>query len=635
MLNNCTQVHVGPKIEIHFEESKANSLKKEEEVRDAMLKSCCQMLKNKYKTYFSYMRSFLWEGKRKDFPLKDYFVELTVEKADLFGKNSEEKISLNEMFSIKEDGHQTILITGDPGYGKSTLCKKIAYDWATTDYLKHFDLTFIVILRELGDKSVKDALLDNMHKYSLINTDWKFQDRQRNILVILDGLDEIVEKFKILKFIREESFYITYQMTIVVTSRPQAAEDIREDMNMRLSLQGFPPEHQKKYIQLMFREDESKAKELSCALKENEFYEEISECPLMLHMLCCLHQNGEIEKLETMTDLYIRIFTLITERYVRKTNQQGKFKKGKYFVGENLLLKLVKIKNITSELLTDQFPKEDEYNFIIGLDILVLDSFFECDNRIQYSFLHRTFKEFLSALLMYLGNVSFPVYILEMELLFLLGFYKDKPLTKQFLTYLEEQMFPPQLMLRVHKTLKLKANWEQFCFHSNVLINFSKYVIYFLKLLKLHEFKEVYIYFGEKPDKTENNSIYYLNNCTSPNNLKIFLIFEASRPFWGNKYDIRKSVSCHLNLLDKNNTNNLDIFLVGVKMFVCGPLIRFKKVNRNLNLSGGALKLLNVSENAELISLESEIAGKFSMSFIISLEQYETLRDRIMISVCP
>ncbi|XP_067130110.1 NACHT, LRR and PYD domains-containing protein 2-like [Centruroides vittatus] len=444
MLKNCTQVHVGPRIEIHCKEPNASCVKKDEE-RNEMFDNCCQKVKEKYVTYFSYMRSFLWEGKRNDFPLKDYFVELTVEKADAFGNKSGEKISLNEIFAIQQDGHQTILVTGDPGYGKSTLCKKIAYDWASTDYLRHFELTFLVILRELGDKSVTDALVDNI--LELTDKNWTLQDKNLNVLVILDGFDEIVDKSKIIKFIRKESFDISRTMTILITSRPQAAEEIREDMKMRIVIKGFSPEYKKKYIQLMFREDEIKANELISVLTINEFYGEIAECPLMLHMLCCLHRNGEMEKLETMADLYIRIFTLITERYVRKTNKKRKFKRGKYFVGENLLLKLTRlnrrfnrdINGITSQDLESLFSNEHEHNFIAGLDILTLDSFSECDNFIRYSFVHRTFGEFLTALSIYIGYISFPYVIHGMELLFLIGFYKDEPLRKKFITYVEKK----------------------------------------------------------------------------------------------------------------------------------------------------------------------------------------------------
>ncbi|XP_067118857.1 NACHT, LRR and PYD domains-containing protein 3-like isoform X1 [Centruroides vittatus] len=640
MLKKCTQIHIGPKIEIHSDEPKTRSLKKEEDERNEMFNSCCQILKNKYMTYFSYMRSFLWKGKRNDFPLKDYFVELIVQKADLFGKNSGDKTSLNEIFSVRQNGHQTILVTGDPGYGKSALCKKIVYDWASTDYLKHFDLTFIVILRELGDRSVKDVILDNMHEHPTTDKDLHLPYKRLNILVILDGFDEIVEKSKIIKFIRKESFYIARRMTIVVTSRPQAAEDIREDMKMRFSVEGFSPEYQEKYIKLMFRKDKSKATELSSVLKEIDFYRKMAECPLMLHMLCCLYQNGKMTEVETITDLYIRIFSLITERYVRKTNRQNNFKRGKFFVGENLLLKLGEVHFITSEQLMNYFPNEDEYNFIIGLDILTLDSFSECDNIIRYRFVHRTFGEFLSALSMYFSFQSTnpcmfsPANsIIGMKFLFLLGFYKDEPLPEQFLTYVEKEMFKPEFMLQVHKQIKLKTNWEQFCSRAKVIFYSWKDFDSFQELVELYEFKELYFYFHERrnlDDGTQNEAIYFLNYWIFPNNMKIYLILSLDRWPSENKYDITEPVSRIIQLFNVTDTSDLHIFLIGVSKPLDDSFDRFTNVNFNFELSDHTRKLVEVTEDVRLVALETEKFVGVSNRYILSLKQYETLRHHII-----
>ncbi|XP_023231165.1 uncharacterized protein LOC111631194 [Centruroides sculpturatus] len=627
-LKNCTQVHVGPKIEIHSEKPNASCLKTK---RNEMFDNCCQKMKEKYLTYFSYMRSFLWEGKRNDFLLKDYFSELTVEKSDLFGNKSGEKIILNEIFAVEQEGHQTVLVTGDPGYGKSTLCKKIAYDWASSNYLQHFQLTFIVILRELGDKNVADALLDDIYKLS--DKNWKLQDKKLNILVILDGFDEIVEKSKIINFIREESFDISRTMTILVTSRTQAAEDIREDMKMRIVIKGFSPEYQKKYVQLMFREEESKANELISALSENEFYREMSKCPLMLHMLCCLHRNGEIIKLETMADLYIKIFTLMTERYVRKTNQKDKFKRGKYFVGENLLLKLTKLdrdKNvITSQDLESLFPNEDEHKFITGLDILTLDSYCKCGNIIRYSLIHRTFDEFLSALSIYIGYIKFPHNISNMELLFLLGFFKDEPLPKNFLTYIDKQMFIPEFMLRAHKQIKLKRNWEQFCSHSKVVFHYWKLLIYYQELFNLYEFKEVYLYFYETKAKRKDYKKNFSNSWSCTNNFKIYLVLSLEGKFSNNLYDIREPVSRIIDFLQVMNVINVDIYFVGVRYLPGDYFDRFTKVKYKLN-SSDIQELLNISDDEKLVALESFDIRDVSNSCTLSLEQYETLRDRIL-----
>ncbi|XP_023211131.1 uncharacterized protein LOC111613997 [Centruroides sculpturatus] len=635
MLKDCEKVHFGTKIEIHYEKPKASFIEKIDKEKDEMFDMCSDKMKQKYETHFSYMRSFLWESKKDDFSLKDFFVELTVRKTNLFGNRIGEKISLNEIFAIAQDRHQTILVTGDPGYGKSTLCKKIAYDWASENYLQHFDLTLLLVLRELNDKTVKDALLDNVHE--LTDKNWKLQDKKLNVLVILDGFDEMVDKSKIIKFIRDESFDISRNMTILVTSRPQAAEDIREDMKMRIVIKGFSPEYQEKYIQLIFEDDESKANELISALTKNDFFRKISECPLMLHMSCCLHRDGKMEKLETMADLYIRIFTLITERYVRKTNQEGKFKRGKYFVGENLLLKLTRLNKdiigVTSKDLMACFRKEDEYNFITGLDILTLGSFYECDNIICYRFVHQTFGEFLSAFSIYIGYISFPYYTRDMELLFLMGLYKDEPLSKKFLTYVNKEMFTPQFMLRAHRQIKLKRNWQQFCSHSKVIFRYWKLLIKFPELFDLYEFKELYLYFLEANKEQEGRKDYehYFSKYKGfMQNFKIYLILSLRGEFSNNLYDIREPVSRIIDFLQVMKVINVDIHFIGVKYLVGDYFNKFTNVKYNLYLSD-IRKLFNISEDEKLVTLKTIDSFKHSKSCILSLEQYETLRDYILL----
>ncbi|XP_067118863.1 nucleotide-binding oligomerization domain-containing protein 2-like [Centruroides vittatus] len=647
ILYKCKNVHTGPKYEIHLGESKASFSKKEDEERDEIFKNCSRKMKDKYETYFSYMTAFLWEGKRNDFPVEDYFVELIVEKADLFGKTSGEKISLNKIFAVEKDGHQTILVTGDPGYGKSTLCKKIAYDWASVNYLQHFQLTFIVILRELGNKSVIGALLDEMYKHPPSDKDWKLQDSQRNILVILDGFDEIVDKSKIIKFIRDESYYISGRMTIVVTSRPQAAEEIREDMKMRFSVKGFSPENQEKYIKKMFKEDESKADKLISELEENNFYREISECPLMLHMLCCLRQNETMEKLKTMTDLYIKIFTLITERYLRKTDQKCKFKKGKYFMGEDLLLKLVnKLKySFTSKDLKALFPEEVEHNFIIGLDILTVSSLPINDNVIKYSFLHHTFFEFLSALLMYIENVSLSEDIREAELLFIFGLYKDKPLPKKVIAAIECNLFHMVHMLSAYREIKLKTNWKQFCSHAKMILLEWRDLIRFQEALKLLDLTEFYLYFHETPIEGEDRKMYvseFRNYRRLANKLKINVIILTYKSSSYNLYDIREPVSRIISFCDVMNGINVDVNLIGV---CCGEtcsakfhdffnfdiLHYFTNVNYNFNFSN-VRESVDISIDEQLVALQCSNSLDEPITCILSLLEYEILRRRIKYS---
>lgn len=62
--------------------------------------------------------------------------------------------------------HKVVLISADPGSGKTTLVKKIAYDWAAEQFVKdrnemtsdRFTLVLAVPLRNITETSCKDIL---------------------------------------------------------------------------------------------------------------------------------------------------------------------------------------------------------------------------------------------------------------------------------------------------------------------------------------------------------------------------------------------------------------------------------------------------------------------------------------------
>lgn len=52
------------------------------------------------------------------------FKDLKLRKTDLLGKKTEVKVRLEDIFS-KKSGHHIILVTGEPGYGKTIVRKNI------------------------------------------------------------------------------------------------------------------------------------------------------------------------------------------------------------------------------------------------------------------------------------------------------------------------------------------------------------------------------------------------------------------------------------------------------------------------------------------------------------------------------
>ncbi|XP_023231154.1 uncharacterized protein LOC111631186 [Centruroides sculpturatus] len=227
-----------------------------------ILSTCKERLRNDYKADFERRRLICCKRKIYNFPLKDYYMDITVGKT-FVDENEEEDTELHEVFFDKNNTHQTILLSGHPGLGKSALCKKIAYDWsrdeASTAYIKHFDLVVVINLRDLGTRNVKDSILDRLFRESRDEGERVLQEQKLNLLIILDEFDEESNKESVLKFITEESFHVSHRVTIFVTCRQWVCECLKEYVQRHFQIYGFNVIQRAEYINLMFRdvEDES------------------------------------------------------------------------------------------------------------------------------------------------------------------------------------------------------------------------------------------------------------------------------------------------------------------------------------------------------------------------------------------
>ncbi|CCF33003.1 hypothetical protein CH063_05274 [Colletotrichum higginsianum] len=148
------------------------------------------------------------------------------------------QVKLEALFDPRKmpDGHvkppQRILIRGRAGVGKTTLCKKIVYDF-THGTLWHdkFDRLLWIPLRNLKREARTNVPGYNMgdlfrHEYfstpeatDLIDALWK-ETYSEKTLFILDGLDEISSDLRddMFRFLKE----LLNQHNIILTSRPHA-----------------------------------------------------------------------------------------------------------------------------------------------------------------------------------------------------------------------------------------------------------------------------------------------------------------------------------------------------------------------------------------------------------------------------
>ncbi|XP_067138101.1 NLR family CARD domain-containing protein 4-like [Centruroides vittatus] len=278
---------------------------------------------NRYEYENAYMTSFLW-SEDYDFPIREGFVDVNLHKTDMLGRKTGEIIQIKDIFAKESKLHRTVLITGDPGYGKTTICKKIAYDWGMDEdsrsYLKSFHILIFIQLSELGEKSVIDAVIECIDDRANRQFAKKLRETEWNFLIILDGFNESRDKDCVKQFISDDSIEMSVQMTIIVTSSPHVSDKIRKLIEYRCYIKGFSPEQKEKYIDLIVR-DEDKCEYLKNIIKNNRFCFELAKCPLMLYMLCCLPKSKSDRHIMTNADVFMLIFRLIIEKYKKEKKE--------------------------------------------------------------------------------------------------------------------------------------------------------------------------------------------------------------------------------------------------------------------------------------------------------------------------
>ncbi|EFX03859.1 pfs domain containing protein [Grosmannia clavigera kw1407] len=213
-----------------------------------------------------------------------------------------------------------ILIRGRAGVGKTTLCKKMVYEfvhehkwqplfdrvlWVPLRRLKRWSsasYTFEELFRREVFQNCEEAL-----RYLFVRSLRRALDEDR-ILFILDGLDEVSQEWA-----RDNDGYdflrdLLNQKNVVVTSRPYfKLPDGINPMDLELETLGFYPKQVEEYVNTTFgNSGTQKAEEVRLFLQTHPLIQGLVRIPVQLDALC-YNWGGSIDlgsKPETMTAMY-------------------------------------------------------------------------------------------------------------------------------------------------------------------------------------------------------------------------------------------------------------------------------------------------------------------------------------------
>ncbi len=221
------------------------------------------------------------------------------EQQQLEATNPNKLIALEKLFEKQKlrDGSEgipkRILIQGRAGIGKTTLCKKLVYDYQnSTLWQDQFESVLWVPLRQLKIHSPKrlEDLLYTQYFAGYESSQAKalskvFYAHQDKTLFILDGLDEVVEELNEGRPLTDFLQTLLNQAHVVITSRPAGVDaKLLGQLDLELETIGFNPENVQAYIEAYAAASDQEA--IRAFIDRMPLIQGLVNIPIQLDALC-------------------------------------------------------------------------------------------------------------------------------------------------------------------------------------------------------------------------------------------------------------------------------------------------------------------------------------------------------------
>ena len=299
-----------------------------------------------------------------------------------------------------------ILTKGDPGIGKTTLAKKIAWDWAK----KKFNNVSIVLLVYLKfvhpDDSLENAMIERIPeleglRVSPSKLESFIEHFGERCLLILDGLDEhAYGSNKDVQKVLQRRKYLN--CNILVTSRPHSIAEIRGCCQIVVSVEGFTRSEAKKFAFAIVRDEKAVEQILDFNPTGGKQEVVLHKCPILLSFMCILVKDEDAIDLTKKNmptgEIYTKMIQCLYKKFTIRRGIRYKdveFTKVVRLVGKlawEILLSgnaLFERSRVEREIGKDAF----DYGFLIGNEKLIGD--LKAD--ILITFAHRSIQEFFGA----------------------------------------------------------------------------------------------------------------------------------------------------------------------------------------------------------------------------------------------
>ena len=242
-------------------------------------------------------------------------------------------LELKDIFSkckTPKDGRKLLVFEGPPGIGKSTLVLHICHNWEQKKLFSEFKWVIRVPLR---DEAIQNAscLADIIHHIIPARSEEEARAIARVIieslgsegLLLFDGWDEHSHRKTFLaELVRNPKRFGLDLCTIVVTTRPVAADELRRLATSRIEIMGFGNEEREEFFREVLAGYEKKLEELFEHLKKHPLISGSAYVPLVAAFLVDIVRTPGMSLPVTLHGMYVEIILCNVLRETTKSSPE-------------------------------------------------------------------------------------------------------------------------------------------------------------------------------------------------------------------------------------------------------------------------------------------------------------------------
>ena len=234
-----------------------------------------------------------------------------------------------DLFKVEEGKKpvRKLIVEGNAGIGKTTLCTMLTEEWANGEILTQFDCVLLLSLRDqlVSSASSLPDLLPLYHPDETVCGSVVQQLKRtkgKGVLVIADGWDELSEEKRSKNSFMYRLLFgrLLPSASVLLTSRPAASALLHNlpTVDRLVEVVGFHEENVKQYIESEFEKCPEKASSLIEQLESNPLIASVCSVPLNCAIVCHLWYTLKGVLPRTLTELYAKITLTIILRGYKK-----------------------------------------------------------------------------------------------------------------------------------------------------------------------------------------------------------------------------------------------------------------------------------------------------------------------------